>query len=122
MPIHDWTRVEAGIFHDFHATWIPIIKHALNKVLPRDYYALSEQIAGGLGPDVLTLQAPAGTPSGLPSSPGGVAVAERPPRAKVHLTTNLDPYAAKARTVTIRHASDHRVVAVIEIVSPGNKN
>ena len=18
MPIHDWTRVEAGIFHDFH--------------------------------------------------------------------------------------------------------
>ena len=22
MPVHDWTRVEASIFHDFHATWI----------------------------------------------------------------------------------------------------
>lgn len=22
MPIHDWTRVEAGIFHDFHHAWI----------------------------------------------------------------------------------------------------
>ncbi len=22
MPIHDRTRVDAGIFHDFHATWI----------------------------------------------------------------------------------------------------
>src|SRR5438309_561880 len=21
MPIHDWTRVEAGIFHDFHHSW-----------------------------------------------------------------------------------------------------
>jgi hypothetical protein len=23
MPIHDWTEVEAGIFHDFHVAWIP---------------------------------------------------------------------------------------------------
>jgi hypothetical protein len=22
MPIHDWTRVDAGIFHDFHHAWI----------------------------------------------------------------------------------------------------
>jgi hypothetical protein len=33
-----------------------------------------------------------------------------------------DIYAAKAKTLTIRHASNHRVVAMIEIVSPGNKN
>jgi hypothetical protein len=30
MPLHDWTRVEAGVFHDFHATWIPEIKKRLN--------------------------------------------------------------------------------------------
>jgi len=57
MPIHDWTRVDAGIFHDFHHEWISTIKRALNAgVLPPDYYALAEQIAGGLGPDVLTLE------------------------------------------------------------------
>jgi hypothetical protein len=22
MPMHDWTRVEAGIFHAFHHSWI----------------------------------------------------------------------------------------------------
>lgn len=43
MPIHDWTRVAAGIFHDIHHDWIFTIKHALNQgVLPPDYYALAE--------------------------------------------------------------------------------
>jgi hypothetical protein len=55
--IHDWTRVEAGIFHDFHHAWIEEIKRALNSgLLPDEYYALAEQYAGGVGPDVLTLQ------------------------------------------------------------------
>src|SRR5207302_142713 len=31
-------------------------------------------------------------------------------------------YAAKANTVVIRHSSDHKVVALLEIVSPGNKD
>ena len=22
MPIHDWTRVAPGIFHDFHNAWV----------------------------------------------------------------------------------------------------
>ena len=30
MPAHDWTRVVAGIFHDFHLGWIQAIKIALN--------------------------------------------------------------------------------------------
>ena len=28
MPIHDWSRVDAGIFHDFHHAWIEQIKRA----------------------------------------------------------------------------------------------
>src|SRR5436309_11219358 len=57
MPMHDWTRVEAGIFHAFHHRWISAISDALNVgLLPRDYYALPEQVAAGFGPDVLTLQ------------------------------------------------------------------
>jgi hypothetical protein len=31
-------------------------------------------------------------------------------------------YAAKAKAVVIRHVGQHRIVAMIEIVSPGNKN
>ena len=59
MPIHDWSRVAAGIFHDFHIELITRIKHALNDgILPPDYYAMAEQVAAGDEPDVLTLHAP----------------------------------------------------------------
>jgi hypothetical protein len=34
----------------------------------------------------------------------------------------MDQYAAKAKVVAIRHKSGHEVIAVVEIVSPGNKN
>ncbi len=50
MPTHDWTKVEAGIFHDFHHAWIEEIKRALNGgLLPVVYYALAEQHAAGFG-------------------------------------------------------------------------
>src|SRR5262249_13649324 len=39
MPVHDWTRVEAGIFHAFHHDWITDLARALNQgILPEDYY------------------------------------------------------------------------------------
>lgn len=31
MPLHDWTRVEAGIFHAFHHRWISAISDVLNE-------------------------------------------------------------------------------------------
>jgi hypothetical protein len=53
MPIHDWTKVDAGIFHDFHGLWIQVIKLALNDgLLPPDYYALSERV--NVLPDVIS--------------------------------------------------------------------
>ena len=43
MPMHDWKRVEAGIFHAFHHEWISEISRALNRgLLPDDMYALPE--------------------------------------------------------------------------------
>ena len=57
MPIHDWTRVDAGIFHHFHQRWIGAITDVLNqRLLPADYYALAEQQGAGFEPDVLTLK------------------------------------------------------------------
>ena len=49
MPIHDWTRVEDGIFHAFHHDWITELARTLNRgLLPDDYYALPEQQAAAL--------------------------------------------------------------------------
>ncbi len=122
MPVHDWTRVDAGIFHHFHTSWMDEIAGALNAgLLPPDYYALAEQIAGGLGPDVLTLQTP--TPGGETAGdvPGTVAVAAVPPKVRLTVRLPMDEYTARRRTVVIRHVSRHRVVALVEILSPGNK-
>jgi len=125
MPIHDWTRVSAGTWHDFHLAWIAEIRNALNGgILPPDYYAQAEQIAGPLGPDVLTLQMP-DTPvngeAGLPSSTGGVAVSVAPPPMRMTAEAEMNDYVLKRRTLIIRHSSGDRIVALLEIVSPGNK-
>lgn len=125
MPVHDWTRVDAGIFHAFHHDWITEIARALNRgILPAVYYALPEQIAGGLGPDVLTLRRPEGNGSSPPVGPpaGGVALALAPPAVRIRMRSDANRYAAKAKAVAIRHVSNHQVVAMVEIVSPGNKN
>jgi hypothetical protein len=127
MPVHDWTRVFPGIFHHFHHEWISTISHAINRRLKgSSFYALAEQIAGGLGPDVLTLQAPPGRGKKVPSSKGqstrGVLVlTASPPRLRYRLTDEKKWYAAKKKAVTIRHVSEHKLVAVLEILSSGNK-
>ena len=59
MPMHDWTRVDDGTYHDFHTGWIAELRKVLNRgTLPKGYYALAEQQAGDYGPDVLTLRRP----------------------------------------------------------------
>jgi hypothetical protein len=125
MPIHDWTRVTPGIFHDFHSTWVPEVKRALNSgLLPPDYYALAEQIAGTFGPDVVTLKGPhvRTVESLADGADGGVAVAAAPPKVHFHARREREQYAAKAKAVVVRHRSTHDVIAIIEIVSPGNKS
>lgn len=42
MPVHDWTKVDAGLFHAFHLSWIANLTDRLNNgCLPPDYYALA---------------------------------------------------------------------------------
>jgi hypothetical protein len=124
MPVHDWTRVEAGIFHAFHTAWTGALQNALNEgLLPPGYYALAEQHAGRPITDVLTLHEspPPADPAWLPPDTGGIAVAEAPPR--VHRKYTLEPAAlARRRSLAIRHVSGHRLIALIEIVSPANKD
>ncbi len=120
MPIHDWTRVDAGLFHAFHQDWIGVLARALNAgVLPPDYFALREQSTRGPVPDVLTLELPAG--SDEPSGSGyGLAITVAPPRTRIVRRADETIYVQKADRIAVRHRHG-RVVAMVEIVSPGNK-
>ena len=127
MPIHDWTRVTAGTWHDFHLAWISEIRNALNGgLLPPSYYAQAEQIAGPMGPDVLTLQAGGkgkpgpGTPA--PSRRRDWQLATAPPRRDWPRRPEVDDYASRRRTMVIRHASGDRIVRPHRVVSPGNNS
>lgn len=120
MPIHDWTHVEAGIFHSFHQAWTVALMDALNSNgLPPGYFALVEQFTGSEYPDVVALQwRPKGTFQPPPLN--GVAIAERPPRARFMTSVEIDPYVRRSNRVVIKHPTGE-VVSVIEIISPGNK-
>jgi hypothetical protein len=128
MPVHDWTRVDDGTFHAFHTSWLTHLMEALNAgLLPRGYYALSEQIATRMQTDVLTLRVPQS--NDVPSSSsvnGGVAVAQVPPQARFRIRP--DPQrrprrpARRGRHLVVRHVSGHQVVALLEIASPSNKD
>jgi hypothetical protein len=124
MPVHDWSQVDAGIFHDFHLSWIGAIRTALNKgILPKGYYALAEQHASRYITDVLTLHAdpePLEPPFVAPLE-GGTAVADAPPAMRIKRT--IEPAAlSRRRSIAIRHVSGHRLIALLEIVSPANKD
>ena len=123
MPVHDWTRVGAGIFHDFHGAWVIELRNALNAgLLPKDYYALSEQHAGRSTRDLIPLRAAAAASlPPLPPATGGLAVADAPPQVRLRTTMAASPR-MRRRTLAIRHVSGHRLVAMLEIVSSSNKD
>lgn len=101
--MHDWSRTDAGVFHDFHNRWVTHLTEALNAgLLPETHYALGES-----GNVSLTL-------NGLNKSPE---------EGKIDNTRYL-------RKIVIRQvtkvASDEvwlgdRIVALAEIVSGANK-
>lgn len=127
MPVHDWTRVSAGTFHDFHCGWAPEIRTVLNNgLLPPDYYAQVEQVAKAGNPDMLTLHTTTTNEplDGIESDgdAGTMTATAAPPRVRVTATLERAIYARKRRRVVIRHSSGDQVVAFLEVLSPGNKS
>ncbi len=119
MPIHDWTRVDAGLFHHFHHRWTDALCDALNGgTLPPGYFALIEWKTRGPIPDVLTLNLSA--PADEADDDGGLDVAMPPLRTRLVRRDESGIYARKASRITVRHRHGD-VVAVVELVSPGNK-
>jgi Protein of unknown function (DUF4058) len=127
MPVHDWRKVEAGTFHAFHNAWNTHLMGRLNSgILPEGYYALAEQHVRGRVPDVLTFQLPERSSSVSPvpaAGNRGIALADSPPQVRRKLIADASSaYRARQRTLTIRRTSGHHIVALLEIVSPGNKD
>ena len=115
MPMHDWTRVEPAIYHHFHQRWSVAIVDALNAgLLPPGLSALIEQHAGGLVPDVLTVE----RRSARRLDNGGGLATLPATRMRVEAQANL--LVQLANRIVIRHRLGE-VVCIIEIVSPGNK-
>src|SRR5262245_43958131 len=103
MPIHDWTRVDAGLFHAFHQRWISALSDALNTgVLPSEYYALAEQSVGGPVPDILTLR-PAVMDQNADEESSGSALAIAPPRTQIVRQAEERIYVRKADRIAVRH-------------------
>lgn len=124
MPIHDWSRVDAGIFHYFHQRWIGTICDSLNEgLLPEEYYALIEQRSGDRIPDVLTLMDKDGHDRGDDDrrEDRQTAVKTRP-KTTYMVESDAEIYLRKKNRLAVRHVSDDRIVALVEIVSSGNKS
>ena len=96
------------------------IKDALNGgVLANGYYALLEQKVDGPEPDVIAVEMKkrGGQTGGSPT-----ATLDAPKIAlTTHVASDAVRYARRANRISIRHPLGE-VVAVIEIVSPGNKD
>ena len=122
MPIHDWTRVPSGLFHDFHQSWSIRIKDALNSGgLPKGLSALVEQRYGGREADVLAVENWRRPPQRPGEGGGGAVLTMEPPTATFVTRTTKQVIAGRANRIVVRHHLG-RIVAVIEIVSPGNKD
>lgn len=116
MPMHDWSKVDAGTYHDFHQDWTIELKRQLNRgILPPGFIAMADQKVQGPEPDVVALKRRGTTPF---STAGGTAVL---PVARGKTRLNSSIYAVKANRIVVKHRLG-QVVAAIEIISPGNKD
>ena len=119
MPLHDWTKVNSGLYHHFHQVWMVEISRALNRgKLPKNLSALVEQRTGFKQPEAVAVEV------AIPDEPwpssGGTAVLERP-RTRIPRKSEDEHYAESASRIVLRHRLG-RIVAFIEIASPGNKD
>lgn len=118
MPIHDWSNVDANLFHDFHQAWAMQIRNTLNsELLPEGYSALVEQHTAGLVPDVLTVER---KPKKQPPTSNGNLLTTEQPHTRFNVKLKEERLAKRTNRIAIHHGLG-KVVCIIEIVSPGNK-
>ncbi len=118
MPVHDWTRVDDGTFHALHTLWLGRLSETMNELLPSEYYVLPELKVQVYIPDITTLtERP---PSPADAGRAGTAVAAEP-QADRRVALRVGAR-VPARRLVVRASRGRRVVAIVELVSPGNKH
>ncbi|MBI2806004.1 MAG: DUF4058 family protein [Planctomycetes bacterium] len=121
MPIHDWSKIPSGLFHHFHQDWSIEIARTLNRgTLPKGLSALVEQRSGPKEGDVLTVESRPKFKESVDAGSSGLATLERP-ATRIVRSTAKQIYAARANRIVVKHHLG-KIVAVIEIMSPGNKD
>ncbi len=120
MPVHDWTRVSPYVFHDFHTAWLNEITRILNRgVLPVDFLAALEQTSSSPHPNMTTWEDHSLLPRDFAGNVShAVAVESNPPLVDTY--GEIDSFHDRQKRVSIQQTSGE-VVALIELVSPGNK-
>jgi hypothetical protein len=118
MPMHDWTKVEDVVYHDFHTSWIVECARAINRRLPKGYCDLKEKSLGMLIADVIAMRDRGAFPSD--SGQGSTAMLAKPRTFQATDQISYSP-GFRQRRIAIRHELLERVVAIVELVSPGNK-
>lgn len=120
MPLHPWPLLDSGTWHAFHQHWIVTLCDALNDHgLPGDYFALPERRLVDPPAELANLGLDCGDDP-APPSPGRPQLIPTPPRTRLIQRAEAEIYANKADRIAVRHRHGN-VVAVVEIVSPGNK-
>jgi hypothetical protein len=79
---------------------------------------MAEQVIGGPVPDVVALQRT--NPRKSPNGPKRAVPSTTPPQTRIIQQSEMERYASKADRIVVKHARGE-VVALIELVSPGNK-
>lgn len=121
MPIHNWTAVNPAFFHDFHFGWVSEICRTLNHgILPAGCYALSQhQFSVDTMTDAPTDPICSNDIDGEFPAIGGVSASEFPPKASYHFHAYSEYL---TNSIAVRHESLDQVIAMIEIISPHNKD
>lgn len=128
MPMHDWTLVPFGTYQGFHTAWICELMRSCNTgLLPRSVYAQIERVAGDTGPDVLTLEVDSdfsATPFENETDAGETATLTRtkPAVTVTQIASEAEIYSERRNRLAIRHSSNDRLVAYVELLSSGNKS
>ena len=104
MPVHNWTKEYAWLFHDFHHEWLSALSRTLNGgLLPNDHYALIERWNGAFERDF-----PPRDEDDNDANP--FVVVDTAPRSEVPTKPVC--------LVTVRREPDDAVVAACEVCLP----
>ena len=104
--VGDWARVDTGTFHGFHQAFVGQICLALNTgLLPAGFYGQIQRSRGA---------------ASAPEVVADILISQ--PEPSVSADSESERYAARASRLAIKREIDHRVVAVLEVASPGNKD